>query len=263
MRVCVGLAELPCLAGNRENRAPFKGRCIERARGCRIAGDGVPVRALRVGHWGATGGAELPVAPCGRAELPSGTGEPLGARGGGVPRSSLRPCGGASGMGLSRGCQESLQGVLKPDGTQNRKESAELGCTCGETGGETGKQAYGFVTATVGIRANGRVFLKPQCFRGVRVVGGFFRFYSKPTGNRANLAKCARTLLFSGLDSMPMDSHRIQSAADCHTGKTARFPSGYGRLAQKGLVFQRNKRKPAFCGELRPIAAHCGLWHAR
>ena len=141
------------------------------------------------------------------------------------------------------------------------RPAAVRSCTCGETGGETGKQAYGFVTAAVGIRANGRVFLKPQCFRGVRVVGGFFRFYSKPTGNRANRAKCARTLLFSGLDSMPMDSHRIQSAADCHTGKTARFPSGYGRLARKGLVFPRDTRKLAFCGELRGIAGYCGRWH--
>ena len=70
MRVCVGLAELPCLAGNRENRAPFKGRCIERARAIlhprarRASGTG--------GHWGRG-------APHGRRELPSATGSLWGA----------------------------------------------------------------------------------------------------------------------------------------------------------------------------------------
>lgn len=116
-RVCVGFVELPCSAGSRENPAPFTGRYVERARGCRIAGDGVPARALRFGHWGASEGRGAPrgsLRPCGAPFGARSSLRPLGSLWRGVAwrgRSERAPRQGApfgarsSGMGLSRGCE--------------------------------------------------------------------------------------------------------------------------------------------------------------
>ena len=137
--------------------------------------------------------------------------------GNGVParRPRFGHWGATGGRGAPRG---SLRGAELPSGLWWASGGPRGGVPSARHGAELpsgrGALARGFRGG-----AKGCSFPKPLCFRGVRVVGRFFQFYSKPTGNRANRAKCARTFVFSGLDRKPTDSHGIQRAADCHTAK--------------------------------------------